>query len=70
MLKLAITGNWAELTVVPGIHPAANDMTLAPAGKTALNVHFTTEAVALELTEQVGATVLVPVIDGVDKVVK
>lgn len=42
MLKLAIAGNWAELTVAPGTHPKANVMTDAPEGRAALKMHFNT----------------------------
>ena len=42
LLKLAFVGNWAELTVAPGIHPAASDMVVAPAGWSAAKLRFTT----------------------------
>lgn len=58
MLELAIAGNWASLTVAPGVHPAAMDMVLAPTGRAALTLHFSTG----EVQVQVGAVVLWPVI--------
>ena len=58
LLKLAFVGNWAELTVAPGTHPAASDMVLDPEGRRALKTHFST---VVEDKEQVGAVKLWPV---------
>ncbi len=59
LLKLVIAGNWAALTVAPGIHPAAMAMVLDPAGRAALTLHVSTGVDQV----QVGAVVLWPVID-------
>jgi len=59
LLKLAIVGNWEDWTVAPGVHPAAMDMVLDPAGRAALTLHVSTGVDQV----QVGAVVLWPVID-------
>jgi hypothetical protein len=41
MLKLAIVGYWAALTVAPRIHPVASDMVLAPTGWLLVKMLFT-----------------------------
>ena len=58
LLKLAFVGNWAELTVAPGTHPAPIDIKLAPEGRGALKTHFST---VVEDKEQIGAAELWPV---------
>lgn len=67
LLKLAIAGNWPELTVAPGIHPMANVMIDAPAGRAAPKMHFNTVVVG---RVQVGAVASLPVNVAVVTVVK
>lgn len=58
MLKFAIVGNWAELTVAPGVHPEASVMVVAPRGRGLLKTHLST--VLLDCNVQVGAVVSLP----------